>query len=152
MAPTNLLRTARKTRSGIDQGGPRRRGEPREILIRAGTVALRARLRETSTADRIWAALPIYGTAETWGDAIHFETHVETGREADARARVAPGEIAYWTEDDRVMIAFGETPLSRSGEMRLPCPCNIWAVALDDVGALVAVRPGERVAVLVAES
>ena len=35
----------------------------REILIQAGKVAIRARLLETPTAERIWAALPIYAEA-----------------------------------------------------------------------------------------
>ncbi len=122
------------------------------VLIRAGNVAIRARLLATPTADRIWSALPVYTTAETWGAALHFETHIETGRETRARALVKAGEIAFWSEDDRIIIGFGLTPLSRPGEIRLPVPCNIWATALDDVSALSAVNPGERVAVLVGES
>jgi hypothetical protein len=57
------------------------------------------------------------------------------------------GDICFWVEDDRVIIAFGPTPISRPGELRLPRPCNLWARAIDDVGVLKAVRPGERVSV-----
>lgn len=151
MSPTNLLRNRPKPAPKAPR--PSRRGrEPREVLIRAGRIALRARLLDTPTADRIWATLPIYSTAETWGEALHFETAAETGREAGARAVVRKGEIAFWSEDDRIIIAWGLTPLSRPGELRLPVPCNVWAIALDDAGALAAVAPGERVAVLLAES
>ena len=149
MAPTNILRQGnpRKTAPRRAAAVPRR-----EILIRAGRIAIRARLLDTVTAERIWATLPIYSTVETWGAAVHFETHAETGREADAKWSVAPGEIAFWVEQDRVVIGFGSTPISRPGEIRLPSPCNIWALALDDVTALAVARPGERVAVLVADS
>ena len=44
----------------------------REIVIRAGQVAIRARLLETPTADRIWEALPIYASANTWGREVYF--------------------------------------------------------------------------------
>lgn len=117
------------------------------MLIRAGRVSIRAELLDTATAERIWAVLPIYSTAETWGAALHFETPVETGRERGARTTSALGDIAYWSEDDRIIIVFGPTPLARRGELRLPRPCNIWAKALDDVTLLKTVTPGEKVSV-----
>ncbi len=149
MAPTNILRDGNTKQPSRPRPKTTQR---REILIRAGAVALRARLLDTATADRIWSTLPLYSTAETWGKAVHFETHAETGREADAKWSVAPGELAFWCEEGRILIGFGMTPLSKPGEIRLPCPCNIWAAALDDVALLAKVRPGERVAVLEADS
>ena len=149
MAPTNILREGSKRPAGRQRNSKRGR---REILIRAGSIAIRARLLDTPTAERIWSTLPIYSTAETWGHLVHFETPAETGREPRAMWTVKPGEIAYWAEEDRVIIGFGPTPLSRAGEIRLQAPVNIWAVALDDVAVLAAVRPGERVAVLEADS
>lgn len=124
----------------------------REIVIRAGRVVIRARFAETPTADRIWQQLPIYSTAEVWGASLHFETHVETGRERGAKTIVKAGDIGYWIEEDRVIIGHGRTPTSRPGEIRMPAPVNIFAHALDDVGALAAVRPGERVSLLHADS
>ena len=56
----------------------------REILIRAGSVAIRARLLDTPTAQRIWSALPIYGKAQTWGSEVYFATAISAEREADA--------------------------------------------------------------------
>lgn len=153
MAPTNLLRNASRPPQPKAAGQSRpRRLEKREILIRAGTVVIRARLLDTPTADRVWATLPIYSTAETWGEAIHLKTRVDTGREAGARWNVRPGDIAFWVEDDRIVVGFGPTPLSRPGEIRMPAPCNVWATALDDVRALAGVRPGDQASVLVADS
>ena len=124
----------------------------REIFIHAGRIVIRARLLDTATAGRIWQTLPIYSTAETWGEAVHFETLAETGRETGAKSIVAAGEIAFWTERDRVIVGFGKTPLSKPGEIRLPAPCNIWAMALDDVAQLRAVQPGQQIAILEAAS
>ena len=83
---------------------------------------------------------------------MHFETLAETGRETGAKSIVAAGEIAFWTERDRVIVGFGKTPLSKPGEIRLPAPCNIWAMALDDVAQLRAVQPGQQIAMLEAAS
>ncbi|MBL8564283.1 MAG: hypothetical protein JNM89_01040 [Hyphomicrobiaceae bacterium] len=124
----------------------------REILIRAGHVAIRARLLETATADRIWQALPIYARAQTWGDEVYFATPVHAPVEAGAREVVKRGEIAYWPDGDAIAIGFGPTPISRGGEIRLASPCNIWAMALDDVTALGTVRVGDSIAVIEADS
>ena len=67
--------------------GQRREGAMREILIRAGTVAIRARLLDTPTAERIWAALPIYAEARTWGCEVYFGVPFLHRRGRGARGR-----------------------------------------------------------------
>jgi uncharacterized protein len=112
----------------------------REVLIQAGGVAIRARLLNTPTADQIWKALPIYAAAQTWGPEVYFRTSVSAGTEPEARDVVHPGEIVFWPDGDSIAIAFGPTPLSRDGELRLASPCNVWALALDDVVQLSSCR------------
>lgn len=124
----------------------------REILISAGKVVIRARLLDTPTAQRIWEALPIYAAVQTWGEELYFMAPVSSEREPDARDVVEPGEIAFWPDGDAIAIGFGPTPLSKTGEIRLASPSNIWALALDDVRQLRSVYAGERVAVLEADS
>ncbi len=143
--PTNILRHG--SRKPLERASPPGAGGVRHILLRAGRVTLRLELLATPTADRIWAALPIYSTAETWGASLHFEIPVATGRERGAKINIAPGEICFWSEEHRVLVAFGPTPISGAGPIRLPSPCNVWAHALSDVGALAAVRPGEKVSI-----
>jgi hypothetical protein len=92
----------------------------------------------------------LFSTAETWGKSIHFEVPVETGRERGARLLSEPGDICFWVEDDRIIIAFGATPISRGSEIRLPRPCNVWAKAIDDVTPLKEVVPGEKVSITAA--
>jgi hypothetical protein len=78
---------------------------------------------------------------------VHFETRAEAGRERSATFNVKSGEIAYWSEEDRIIIGYGPTPISGKGEIRMPSPCNVFAVAEDDVTALRSVRPGSQVSV-----
>jgi hypothetical protein len=120
----------------------------REILIRAGKVAIRARLLETPTAERIWAALPIYGEAQMWGHEIYFRAPISSAPEPGARDVVNAGEIAFWPDGDAIAIGFGPTPVSRKGEIRMASPCNIWAMALDDVSRLKSVHAGEDIAIV----
>jgi uncharacterized protein len=145
--PTNILRSRTKPRS---VKAARVRDAVRRVVITVGRVRLRADLLDTPTADRVWDALPIFSSAEPWGQSVKFETPVETGREPEARAIAEPGEIAFWAEDDRVVIAYGPTPIAKRGELRLPRPCNIWAKAVDDVTLLKSVTPGEKVSVVAA--
>lgn len=146
MSPTEIIRN-----SAIAPGGAfaKRRAVPkakRAVLIRIGKIELTAKLLDTTTAQRIWYALPVWSTAEQWGQgALHFETQIDTGRERKASWNVEPGQIAYWVEDGRVIIGYDTTPISRPGEIRLPSPANIWASTSDDVSQLRAVRPGTRV-------
>jgi hypothetical protein len=116
-------------------------------MIMAGDVAIRARLLDTPTADEIWRALPIQGYAQTWGPEIYFRTAVKAEAEPEARDVVRPGEIVFWPAGDAIAIAFGPTPLSRNGELRLAARCNIWAMAIDDVAQLRSVHAGEAISI-----
>lgn len=145
--PTNILRNTIRKISQTVRPDAIRAGR-RRIQLNVGSVSIEAELLATATADRIWAALPIYSSAETWGQSIHFEVPVESGREPDARDLSRLGDICFWSEDDRIIIAFGPTPISAPGEHRLPRACNVWAKALDNLSPLKTVTPGEKVSVL----
>ena len=84
--------------------------------------------------------------------SMAIATAISAEREAGAREIIRAGEIAFWPDGDAIAIGFGPTPLSRDGEIRLASPCNIWALALDDVRQLKSVYAGERIAVIEADS
>ena len=141
--PTNILRKAVPATPQAKRVG--REPTDRRARLQAGAVSIELSLLNTTTAALIWRALPIYSIAETWGASLHFECPVRAGRERTARLNVAAGDVCYWSEDDRVMLGWGPTPISRPSEIRLMRPCNIWAWALGDVSALDVVTPGEKV-------
>ena len=124
----------------------RRAVASRRAILSAGRVRLEIAVHDTTTADIIWRALPLFSVAETWGEALHFDTPIRGGRDRTARLNAAPGEIYFWSEDERVVIVWGPTPISRPNEIRLMRPCNLWAHTLDDASMLGVVVPGERVA------
>ncbi len=115
------------------------------IRFEFGSLALDAELLDTPTAKAIAAILPYQADAMIWGEEVYFDAPVQIEREADARAVVTPGEIAYWPDGPSIAIGFGRTPISRGDECRLASPCNVFARAMSDVKALSQVRPGAKI-------
>lgn len=119
----------------------------RRVKMTIGGIEIRAELFDTPTADAIFDGLPFDSSAQTWGEEVYFSTPLSLDREADARAVVEAGELAFWVEGDSIAIGFGPTPISQGDEIRLAAPTNIWGRALDDVKRLIDVQTGAPVRV-----
>jgi hypothetical protein len=112
-----------------------------------GELTLDAELLDTPTAAAVAAVLPLASSVLTWGEEVYFDVPVEVAREADARAVITPGEIAYWPQGPAIAIGFGRTPISKGGETRLASACNVFAKALGNVALLGKVKTGTEVKV-----
>lgn len=119
----------------------------RRVKMTIGGIEIRAELFDTPTADAIYDGSPFDSSAQTWGEEVYFSTPLILEREADARAVVEAGELAFWVEGDSIAIGFGPTPISQGDEIRLAAPTNIWGRALDDVKRLIDVQAGAQVRV-----
>ena len=116
-----------------------------KIVIVAGSLRVEAELNDGPTARQIWAALPIEGSASTWGDEIYFEIPVVAGQEPDARAGVEVGELGYWPVGHAFCIFFGPTPVSTDDRPRAYSPVNILGRVLGDATVFRAVKGGTAV-------
>ncbi|MEQ1649296.1 MAG: hypothetical protein ABL898_11970 [Hyphomicrobiaceae bacterium] len=117
------------------------------LLVRVGRVVIRARLQDTELAARLFQSLPIYGVAGIGAGTVSVR-FVPLGElptlRTDASARpLLRGQIGYSADRARIVIAWADSPMPG---------VQVWAIALDDVGALAAATVGMRVAILQADS
>ena len=107
------------------------------IRVTLGEVVITAALNESSTAGRLWEALPIESRAQRWGDEVYFKTSVEVGEE-EPQADVPSGTVAYWPPGKALCLFFGEKPYS---------PVNVVGEIEGDPEVLSEVDDGESVRV-----
>jgi hypothetical protein len=117
------------------------------IRIKAGAIELSAELNETKTAQAIWAALPIRGEVNRWGDEIYFSVPLKLEAE-NAQELVSSGDLGYWPPGTAFCIFFGPTPMSQGNEIRPASAVNIFGKINGDPKVLKEVSQG--VAILIA--
>lgn len=105
-----------------------------EITIN-GKVHLSGFLNETSTAQKVYAALPIKGQGRTWGEEIYFTSAVEALLN-NPREVLQAGEIAYWPPIQALCIFFGPTPASLGDEIRAAGPVDVIGKIEGDLSVL----------------
>jgi hypothetical protein len=116
----------------------------RKIRIVVGKLELEASLNETRTATKVFEALPITSTVNTWGDEIYFTIPVRAGPE-DAQELVNLGDIGYWPPGKAMCLFFGKTPISRNDEIRPASAVNIIGKVEGDLKLLRKVKDGEGI-------
>ena len=123
-----------------------------KILIQFATYEVSATLLDTPTAKAIYEALPLTRNVITWGDEIYFGLPVHIELEADARAEVAIGDLAYWPNMPAFCIFFGPTPVSSGNSPVAASAVNVFG-KLDetDLEQLQRIPEGENVRIVKAE-
>lgn len=121
------------------------------ITITVEGTTLSAELNESTTAQKIWDALPIEGRANVWGDEIYFEIPVVIEQAPDARAEVEVGELGYWTPGHAFCVFWGPTPASIDDKPRAASPVNVFGRVTGDATVLRGVRSGAHVQITRAE-
>ena len=106
-----------------------------------------AQLRDTPTAQKLLAALPVENSASTWGDEVYFRLPFSAEREADASEVVEKGAVCFWLAGSSLALLFGPTPVSRGDECRLISEANILGQIEGDPTVLKSVRSGDKVRV-----
>jgi hypothetical protein len=108
---------------------------------------LTAVLRDTPTAQKLLAALPVESRANTWGEEVYFGVPVKVKLEADARQVVEPGTVCFWVQGSSLALPYGPTPVSQGGECRLVTEVNVLGTFQGDARELKTVRDGDTVRV-----
>jgi len=111
------------------------------IKITSDSVSATAELNDSQTAQQIWEALPIKGTATTWGDEIYFSIPVTCDYE-DPQEVVELGDLGYWKPGSAFCIFFGPTPMSRGSEIRPASGVNVFGRVVGDPKVFKAVPDG----------
>ncbi|MGC9453504.1 MAG: cyclophilin-like fold protein [Phycisphaerae bacterium] len=116
------------------------------ITITSGDVSVAAELSDSPSARAVSEALPLSGSANTWGEEIYFPVPLEMPAEDDARADMEIGELAYWPDGRAACIFFGPTPASDpGGRPRAIGPVNPIGRVTGDVSALRSVADGDDI-------
>ncbi len=116
----------------------------KRIKITAGEVTAEAELNDTTTAEAIWQALPISGTANKWGDEIYFDIPVNLKPE-NGQKMVLLGDLGYWPTGNAFCIFFGLTPISAPGEIRPASEVNVFGRISGDPRVFTRVKEGDGI-------
>lgn len=117
----------------------------KKIRITAGDVVTEAELYESPTAQKVWEALPMEESGNTWGDEIYFTIPVSVELEAGAKEVVEMGDLGYWPTGSAFCIFFGPTPVSKGDEIRPASAVNVIGKVLGDPEEFKRVGSGTKV-------
>jgi len=115
-----------------------------KIMITVEDLKMYAELNNNETAKKIWEALPVEGSVNTWGDEIYFSIPVKVGLE-NAKAVVLEGDLGYWPPGNAFCIFFGPTPASEGEEIRPASPVNVFGKIIGDPQVFKKVRSGAKI-------
>ena len=116
----------------------------KKITIITEELKVNASLNNNETAQKIWDALPIEGSVNTWGDEIYFSIPVNIGSE-NAKEVVLEGDLGYWPPGSAFCIFFGLTPASQGDEIRPASAVNVFGKIIGDSKVFKKVSSGAKI-------
>jgi len=116
----------------------------KKITIKTEDLKVDAGLNDSNTAQKIWEALPIEGSVNTWGDEIYFSIPVNIGLE-NAEEVVSEGDLGYWPPGSAFCIFFGPTPASQGEDIRPASPVNVFGKIIGDSKVFKKVSSGAKI-------
>jgi hypothetical protein len=117
-----------------------------KIIIKFTGYQVEAELLESPTGRAIYEALPLREQVNRWGDEFYFGIPVHVELEAEARAEVQEGDLAYWPTMPAFCIFFGPTPASTGSAPVAASPVNVFGkLSTLDKKALRRIGSGESV-------
>lgn len=122
----------------------------KKIIIKVGQIEAEAELNNTKIAEAIFEALPIETSANLWGDEIYFAIPVKMGQER-GQELVQIGNLGYWPPGTAFCIFFGETPVSRKGEVRPASAVTVFGKVTSDTSVFKKVSSGAKILISKAE-
>jgi uncharacterized protein len=108
---------------------------------------LTAELADTPSTAALLAALPVKGSANTWGEEVYFSVPLSVELEDDAEHVVEPGTVCFWVDGGALALPYGPTPISQGGECRLASACNILGTIDGDPQRLGSIESGAEIRV-----
>ena len=119
----------------------------RKILITISNLSVSAELNNSVSADKIWEALPLSGSAYVWGDEIYFEIPVSLKEVSDAQQEVEIGTLAYWPPGSALCVFFGKTPVSTNDKPKAYSPVNVLGLVDGDSRVFKIVEAGDQIVI-----
>ena len=116
-----------------------------KIRITSGDVSFTATLNDSPTSQKIWDALPIVGSVQTWGDEIYFPIPVSASNDDTAAEVVEKGAVAYWPPGNALCLFWGPTPASRGDEIRPASAVNVCGMIDGDPTVLADAPNGGQI-------
>ena len=118
-----------------------------DVRFRFGSLEVPAQFNDSSTAQVIYASLPIKSKVNRWGDEIYFEIPTKLGPE-DATLDLKVGDIGYWPEGACLCLFFGKTPVSIDERPRPASEVNLIGTFSVSPDVLRKVTSGTKAEVL----
>ena len=86
--------------------------QAKKIRITVGQVRVEAELKDNKTAKEVYAALPVEGPVNMWGEEFYFKLAGVKDHRETATNQVKIGDVAFWGAGQVLAIFFGRTPMS----------------------------------------